>query len=152
MCVCVCYLQCSDPIFLLNCHMMMTPRGQDIRDGEAQTRSMRWSAGVLCTQPPYSRAAWGPTATHKHKHTNLWIHAHGELCAGSTRTHTHRAFTTLTTETIAGRQQVVTVGADVTVCLDVLLCRKCVSDLPGTAIPHPETDYAQHTHKSKTLI
>lgn len=49
-----------------------------------------------------------------------------------------RCLTALASEAIAAGQEVVTVGADVTVCLDVLLGWERVSDLPGTTVPHPD--------------
>ncbi len=106
---------------------------------------------VVCRCPPVlSHLTAGlPEVPQLHTsiNTQIFEFMHTENCCdGSIRTHTHRGFTTLTPKPLMDGQQVVNSWSWCHSCgLDVLLCRKCVSDLPGTAIPHPEIDYAQHT-------
>ena len=49
----------------------------------------------------------------------------------------YRSLTPLAPEAVAAGHQVVSVGTNVTVGLDVLFGWKCVGHLPGTAVPNP---------------
>lgn len=63
------------------------------------------------------------------------------LLNSSCRTHKHihcphRGLTALPSKAVAAGHQVVSIWRDVTVGLDVLLCRKSIGHLPRTTVPH----------------